>query len=86
VAQASKLPLNRLEPAARARLLAALILLTILGIALVVLAWLALRVGRRSLRREDAHVRPRRGTLSPDDWASRPLVRSERNRPDQTPD
>ncbi len=83
VAQATEMPVNRLESVARVKLLGALILLTIGGTALVFLSWLALRVGRRSLHREDAKVRQLRARVSRDDWASKPLVQPDRNRPDQ---
>ena len=77
VAQASKSPWERLEPAQRFKLFGALILLTIGGISFVILAWLALRVGRRSSRREDVKWEQRRGRVSSDDWAKKPLVKPE---------
>lgn len=77
LAQVAQSPLNRLEPPQRAKLLGSLILLTIGGIALVVLAWLTLRIGRRYLRREDETFQQLRCRSQADDWASKPLVKPE---------
>ena len=57
-----------------AKAFGALILLTIAGVALVVLAWLALRVGRRQARREDQGLARREKKWHADDWAEKPLV------------
>lgn len=76
-AQADPTTAARLEPAARARLAAALILLTIGGVALVVLAWLALRIGRRYTDRQDAPLGTHRGSWSQDDWARQRLDQSD---------
>jgi hypothetical protein len=64
----------QLPPAARARFLGALFLLAIGGIALVTLTWLALRVGRRNLRRLDKSAPPRWSEVAADDWAQKPLA------------
>ncbi|MBM4090475.1 MAG: hypothetical protein FJ276_13795 [Planctomycetes bacterium] len=74
LAQADKLPITQQDPSTRAKAIGALILLAIGGVALVTFAWLALRVGRRQLRREDGLVGQRRGNASSDDWARKPLV------------
>jgi hypothetical protein len=55
------------------KLVSALILLTIGGVSLIVLAWLALRVGRRSADRPVLRATHRTG-LPPDDWAHKPLA------------
>lgn len=63
-----------LPPPARARLLGALFLLAIGSIALVTFTWMALRVGRRNLRRLDNDAPARWSEISPDDWAKKPLA------------
>ena len=65
---------TRLPPAARARILGALFLLTIGCIAFVTLTWLALRIGRRHLRRLENSSPPRWSTVRTDDWAKTPLA------------
>lgn len=72
--QASGNRFMRLPPAARARLLGALFLLAIGGIALVTLTWLALRIGRRNLRRLENSSPPRWSPVHADDWAKKPLA------------
>jgi hypothetical protein len=57
-----------------AKIIGALILLTIGGVALVMLAWLALRVGRRNLRRLEDRSPPRWSKVHGDDWAKTPLA------------
>ena len=74
VAEIAKMPADQLEPVQRVRLLGSLILLSLGGISLIFLAWLTLRVGRRSSRREDDKWRGRRDKASLDDWAARPLA------------
>lgn len=64
----------RLPPAARARILGALFLLTIGCIAFVTLTWLTLRIGRRYLRRLDDSAPPHWSTVHADDWAKKPLA------------
>ncbi len=78
LAQVAQSPLQRLEPQQRMKLLGSLILLAIGGVALVVLAWLWMRVGRRKLRREDGVVNPSRKRVQVDDWARKPLTESLR--------
>ncbi len=80
--QAEADPLKRLPPEARVRLFGALFLLTIGCLALVTLTWLALRAGRRHLRRLNDSAPPRRLTVQPDDWASKPLAPRPPARPD----
>ncbi len=76
-------PARQLEPVARAKLIGGLILLTIGGVSLIVLCWLALRVGRRMSRREDQMIRRLRQREQPEDWASLPLVRSDSSEVDE---
>ncbi len=71
-------PLDRLKPEQRAKLIGSLVLLTIGGVALIVLAWLALRVGRRSSQREDLAMELFKQRVKAEDWASKPLVPPER--------
>ncbi len=80
--QSQPLPIMRLPPAARAKLIGGLILLTIAGVALVVLSWLALRIGRRNLNRSDDVDAQRRRQRPRDDWADKPLVTRPGPRPD----
>jgi hypothetical protein len=73
LAQEKQLPLDRLDPATRAKVLAALAGLIILGFAMLALVWLGARVTRRymnppSYDRQRPDNRP-----SPDDWATKPL-------------
>jgi hypothetical protein len=72
--QAESMQFMRLPPAARAKIIGALILLTIGGVALVMLAWLALRVGRRNLRRLEDRSPARWSKVHGDDWAKTPLA------------
>lgn len=69
---AAQTTLDRVEARQYARIFGALILLAIGGVALVVLAWLALRVGRRSSRRADARLHQLQGRFHPDDWVKPP--------------
>ncbi len=73
VAQEKQLPLDRLDPATRAKVLAALAGLIILGFAMIALVWLGARVTRRYMNPPsyDRHL-PANAT-SPDDWAGKPL-------------
>ena len=74
LAHAQKLPITKLDPESRARAIGLLVLLTIGGVALVVLSWLALRVGRRQARREDQRLAEKERKLNMDDWAEKPLL------------
>jgi hypothetical protein len=74
--------LSRLPSAARARILGALFLLTIGCIAFVTLTWLALRIGRRHLRRLDEGYERRWTNLQADDWAKKPLAPRPPAQPD----
>ncbi len=80
--QAQSRQFMRLPPAARAKIIGALILLTIGGVALVLLAWLALRIGRRNLRRLEDRSSPRWSKVHVDDWANKPLAPRPPARPD----
>ncbi|MHB0961375.1 MAG: hypothetical protein ACYC6N_16055 [Pirellulaceae bacterium] len=80
--QPERMPLMRLPPAARAKLIGALILLTIAGVALIVLSWLALRMGRRFLNRSDDLAAQRSRPVPGDDWADKPLVSRPPARPE----
>lgn len=66
---------RRLEPQMRAKVLAALAALVILGFALVVLVSLGARATRRYMNsgRSKPPVKPHG---SPDDWAEKPIVPS----------
>jgi hypothetical protein len=73
-AQTPQPPLLRLKPRDRARVLAALAGLVILGFALVALAWWGARYTRRYLKRPWPHsARHRSRTISEFDWAEKPL-------------
>ena len=78
LAQAEKMQITKLEPRVRAKVIGALVLLTMAGIALVVLSWLVLRIGRRQARREDHKLARRQRQLNVDDWAEKPLAGSQR--------
>lgn len=70
--QADKPSLERLEAEQYVRLVGSLILLTLGGVSLVVLAWLALRMGRRYSRRQDAVLEKLRCRINADDWVTPP--------------
>jgi len=71
----TKSALERLDPERRAKVLAALAGLLILGFGLVMLAWLGARATRRYMRREPLlFQKPPAGTpLREKDWAEKPL-------------
>lgn len=71
----SKAVIERLDPARRAQVLAALAGLLILGFGLVMLAWLGARATRRYMRREPLlFKKPPAGTaVREKDWAEKPL-------------
>lgn len=71
----TKAALERLEPERRAKVLAALAGLIILGFGLVMLAWLGARATRRYMRREPLlFQKPPQGTpVREKDWAEKPL-------------
>lgn len=71
-AQSDKPSLERLEAEQYVRLVGSLILLTLGGVSLVVLAWLALRMGRRYSRRQDAVLEKLRYRIHADDWVTPP--------------
>jgi hypothetical protein len=68
-------PIHRLDDPTRARALAALAALIILGFAMVLLTWLGARVAHR-YRKGSAYFRPTRRP-SEHDWARKPLVSPE---------
>jgi hypothetical protein len=76
--------IKRLDDAMRARALAALAGLIILGFAMVLLTWLAARVVQR-YRLGTSYFRPTRRP-SEHDWARRPLLPPEPTPPGSTPD
>jgi hypothetical protein len=63
-------PLRRLDPATRAKVLAAFAGLVILGFGMVALIWLGARVTRRYMNQG----RSDRPPLDENDWARKPLV------------
>jgi len=68
--------IKRLDRATRAKVLAALTALVILGFGMVVLAWLGARMTRRYMHRIDRMRADRRPSqvAAEDDWANYPLV------------
>lgn len=67
---------QRLDPALRAKLLAALAAFVILGIALMFLAWLGARATRRYMAREPLSQQ-RSQAITPireKDWADKPII------------
>jgi hypothetical protein len=76
--------IKRLDDATRARALAALAGLIILGFGLVMLTWLAARVVQR-YRRGTSYFRPTRRP-GEHDWAKKPLLPPEPSPPGSTPD
>ena len=67
--------IQQLEPAMRAKVLAALAGLVILGIAMVVFAWWGARATRRYMNQ--AAWRTRRTPAAEEDWANKPLVNDD---------
>ena len=76
-------PIEKLDDATRARALAALAGLIILGFAMVLLTWLAARIVHR-YRHGTSYLRPTRRP-SEHDWAKRPLVPPESQSADGPP-
>lgn len=85
VAERGRAGIDRLDPATRAKVLAALTALVILGFGMVALAWLGARMTRRYMRRFDVirEDRWRASTASQDDWAEQPIVPRTEDRPQQ---
>lgn len=73
LAELERSPLSRLPPRTQFKVVGILILLTIGGVALVVLSWMMLRAGRRAWRRDDTRLHQRNRPLDRDDWARHPL-------------
>ena len=71
-AQHAEPVIKRLEPATRAKVLATLAGLIILGIAMMALAWLGAKATRRymSSGKQRSRTSPH---LDPDDWSKKPL-------------
>jgi hypothetical protein len=75
-------PIKRLDDRTRAKVLAALAGLAILGFAMVLLTWLAARIVQR-YRRGSSYFRPTQRP-SEHDWARQPIVPRDSDPP--TPD
>jgi len=73
LAQQAEPLIRRLDPQMRAKVLAALAGLVILGIAMIVLVWLGGRATRRYMGIEPM-ARRRQPQVNPDDWARKPIV------------
>lgn len=73
LAEIERSPLSRMPPRTQFKVLGGLILLTIGGVALVVLSWMMLRAGRRAWHRDDERLGQRTPALDRDDWAKHPL-------------
>ena len=73
LAQQTEPLIRRLDPQMRAKVLAALAGLIILGMAMVVLVWLGGRATRRYMGIEPK-PRRRKTEINPDDWVHKPLV------------
>jgi hypothetical protein len=71
----TKTALERLDPERRAKVLAALAALVILGFGMVLLAWLGARATRRYMRREPMLFQkpPQHTPVRENDWAEKPL-------------
>jgi hypothetical protein len=74
-AQTEKPLILRLAPGDRARVLAALVALLILGFAMVLFARWAARATRRYMNRPIRHDRP--PGVCEDDWAAKPLYQDD---------
>jgi hypothetical protein len=73
--QEAKIPLERLDGPARARVLAVFAGLIILGLGMMALTWLGARVTKRYMHpKSHKPVRRRSSAPAQDDWASKPLV------------
>ena len=75
VAQLRAVPKDRRVAVQWAKLIGSLVLLTIGGVALIVFAWLWLRVGRRVSQREDALIQRRGAGPRDDDWTRKAAPR-----------
>lgn len=76
----AKIPLDRLDGPMRAKVLAALAGLVILGLGLMALTWLGARVTWRYMHPKSIKpVRRRPAAPAQDDWASKPLVALDDN-------
>jgi hypothetical protein len=71
-----KTPIQRMEPAQRAKVLAALAALVMLGFLLVFLAWLGAKATRRYMNREPNLIEkpPPATPVREKDWADKPLA------------
>lgn len=69
------IPLNRLDGPTRAKVLAALAGLAILGLGMMALTWLGARVTRRYMFPLSIKPKRLRSSAPPlDDWAAKPLI------------
>ena len=75
--------LNRLDPPTRAKVLAALAALVILGLAMMLLTWLGGRATRRYMNQYSPPPRSESSTFKEDDWATKRLV-PDNQPPDET--
>jgi hypothetical protein len=84
--QAKQLPIDRLDPLTRAKVLSALAGLIILMFGLMLLAWLGARWARHYANRPPIlfEDRQKKRSWSEDDWASKPLVPPDSD-PDEEP-
>ncbi len=73
LAQQTEPLIRRLDPQTRAKVLAALAGLIILGFAMIALVWLGGRATRRYMGIEPMQRRREPG-INPDDWAHKPIV------------
>lgn len=73
LAQQAEPLIRRLDPQTRAKVLATLAGLIILGLAMIALVWLG---GRATRRYMGSRPKPRRREpgINPDDWADKPVV------------
>ncbi len=73
LAQQAEPLIRRLDPQMRAKVLAALAGLIILGLAMIALVWLGGRATKRYMGIEPKSRR-REPDVNPDDWAHKPIV------------
>ena len=74
-AKGKELPIDKLDPATRAKVLAALTGLVILWFALIALIWMGARLTRRHMKsRFDEQPRSPFAESGVDDWAAKPLA------------
>lgn len=84
IAQQGRRLIERLDPPMRARVLAALAGLVILGLGMMALAWLGARMTRRYMARLDDRQASRRVPAVHDDWARVRLVPDDLRQPENS--